>query len=536
LLVTVPAAVAPAARDGSDGNDDSDARDAAARDVVAVARGGMANLLGAIVSAAANFALVLVVARWENPYEAGVFFGVTSLFLMLETLLRLGGDIGCIYFFARWLALRRAERIRPALRAALVPVAALSGVVAVVMLVLAPHLAGIVGDDQHTSTGLLRLLAVLLPVAATYDVVIGATRGLGAMRPTVVIEKVLRPSLQVLLVLLVLGIGWHGGAGVGWGLPYVGAAVAGWLGLRRLLRRVPAPAAPPPRIGEAAREFWHFTLPRAVAGAAQIVLQRLDIVLVAAMRGAVEAAVYTAATRFLVLGQFITQAIAAPVQPRLSAALAGHDTARAQAMYRLSTCWIVLISWPVFGIVAVFAPVYLQLFGHHYRSGGAVVVILAVSMMVAAGVGVVDAVVIMAGRTSWNLGTTVAAMVVNVGVDLALIPHFGIVGAAVGWCAAIVAANVVPLALIWRRLGLHPFGPSVVTACLLTGGCFVLLPIIGRLYSLPAASIGLGVGILVFLAGAQRFDRRFELAALLEHRWRRPSRHGDGRGPQEVAG
>jgi O-antigen/teichoic acid export membrane protein len=510
--VRVPAAVDPAERNNRDAN----------RDVAAVGRGGLANLVGAVVSAVVNFGLVLVIARWDDPYEAGVFFGVTSLFLVLETVLRLGSDVGAVYFLARWRALREHARIRHGVRVALVPVAIASAVVTAVLLVVAPQLDGLIGDERHTAIGLLRLLAVILPIAATYDVAIGATRGLGAMRPTVLIEKIARPLLQFALVVVVLAVGWHGALGAAWGLPYVAAALAGWWSLRRLVRAAaPAATRAAERARSTFREYWRFTLPRAVAGAAQIILQRLDIVLVAAMRGAAEAAIYTAATRFLVVGQFVSQAIAAPVQPRLSAALAEHDSARAGALYRVSTCWIVLISWPLFATVGVFAPVYLRLFGHHYKTGLTVVVILAASMLVATAVGVVDAVVIMAGRTSWNLGTTLAAMIINVLLDVLLIPHLGIVGAAIGWCAAIVASNVVPLLLAWRGLGLHPFGRSTLAACALAGVCFVALPAIGRAISLPAAGIGLAAGTVLFLLAAYRWRAEFELTALAQLR-RRP--------------
>jgi O-antigen/teichoic acid export membrane protein len=506
-VVRVPAAVDPAERGDRDG------------DVAAVARGGLANLVGAVVSAGTNFGLVLVVARWDDRYAAGVFFGVTSLFLVLEVLLRLGSDVGSIYFLARWRALRQTDRIRPGIRIALVPVAVACVLVAVALVIAAPQLDGLVGDQQHSTVGLLRLLAVLLPIAATYDVAIGATRGLGAMRPTVLIEKIVRPVLQFGLVLLVLALGWHGALGAAWGLPYVAAALAGWWSLRTLVRAAaPHVAAATADVRSSAREYWKFTLPRAVAGAAQIILQRLDIVLVAAMRGAGEAAIYTAATRFLVVGQFISQAIAAPVQPRLAAALAEGDATRARELYRVSTCWIVLISWPVFGSVAIFAPVYLRVFGSGYRTGTEVVIILCASMLVAAAVGLVDAVVIMAGRTSWNLGTTVAAMVLNVAVDVALIPHLGIVGAAIGWCVAILAANVVPLLLAWRGLGLHPFGPNVLWACVLTAVCFGVLPLLGRAVSLPGAAIGFAVGFVAFAAALRRWRREFELTALLHRR------------------
>jgi hypothetical protein len=69
--------------------------------------------------------------------------------------------------------------------------------------------------------------------------------------------------------------------------------------------------------------FWRFTGPRAVASVLQLALQRLDILLIAAIAGPAPAAIYTVAGRFGVLGQLINQAIGYPVQPRLAERLGG---------------------------------------------------------------------------------------------------------------------------------------------------------------------------------------------------------------------
>ncbi len=490
------------------------------RDVAAVARGGLANLLGAAVSAVANFVLVIVVARALSPAAAGAFFGVTSLFLIVETVVRLGSDTGAVYFVARWRALGTPERIRPALRAAAGPVLAVSVAVAGASALLAPWLADLVADGSGTSRAQLRLLALIVPVAVLYDVLCGATRGFGTMRTTVVLEKLLRPLLQIALVVAVLALGRDGWLAAAWGLPYVVVVVLAARALRRLCAPYPAHALAPRAV---AREFWTFALPRAIAGVAQIVLQRLDIVLVAALRGPGEAALYTAASRFLVLGQFFSQAIAAPVQPRLSAALAAGDKGRARALYRVSTTWIVIVAWPTFLLAAVFAPEYLALFGHRYTTTAAVtvVVLLAASMLVATGVGVVDSVIIMAGKTSWNLATTLLAMVLNVVVDVLLIPPFGVAGAAIGWCAAILAANVVPLVVAWRGLGLHPFGAPGTLAGVAALLAFGLLPGLGRLLAgLPGTIGGAAVGAALYAALVWHRRVSFELSGLRRSRRR----------------
>lgn len=488
-------------------------------ELASVARGGLVNMLGAVISALANLALVVVVAHGVDRNTAGEFFALTSVFLVAETVCRLGADTSLIYFVARWKALDRHQLIRAGLRAALLPAVLLAVVFAAILVVFAPAVVdlSVKGTVSHNAVGLLRVLAVVLPAAVLYDLVIGATRGFGKMRPTVVVDKIGRPVLQLLFVSVALLAGWKSGLGPAWVAPYILSALAAvWM-----LERIGVPRRAPRRWIETQRavraEFWRFTGPRAAAGVAQILMQRMDIVLVAALAGLKPAAVYTAATRFLVVGQFVNQAVSAPVQPRLSAVLAAGDRAAAKTLYRVSTTWLVLLSWPMFGACIALAPTYLAIFGHGYRDAVSVVIILSASMLVASACGLVDSVVIMAGRTSWNLATTILALGINVLVDLILIPPYGIVGAAIGWCAAIVASNIVPLVLSWRGLGLHPFGRSVDVALLVTGLCFVALPLAAGAvtHSQLAAFGALLVGGLLFMLVVWRERDLFELSDLL---------------------
>jgi len=55
-----------------------------------------------------------------------------------------------------------------------------------------------------------------------------------------------------------------------------------------------------------ASEFWRFTAFQAVATVVQIVLLRLDVVLVSSLRSAEEAGIYAAASRYLTFGVMIS--------------------------------------------------------------------------------------------------------------------------------------------------------------------------------------------------------------------------------------
>jgi O-antigen/teichoic acid export membrane protein len=123
-------------------------------------------------------------------------------------------------------------------------------------------------------------------------------------------------------------------------------------------------------------------------------------------------------------------------------------------------------------VVGAYAPVYLALFGPHYAGGAAITALLAGAMLVATACGMVDMVLAMGGRTSWNLGNTLAALVVTVVTVVTLIPRYGALGAAAGLAAAGLTNNLLPLAQLGHSLRLHPFGRGTLTAAALAVACF----------------------------------------------------------------
>ena len=90
-----------------------------------------------------------------------------------------------------------------------------------------------------------------------------------------------------------------------------------------------------------------------------------------------------------------------------------------------------MLAWPIYFTLALFAPVLLRAFGHHYSGGASALAILALAMLVATGIGPVDIVLLMGGRSTWNLFNVIVALILNIVIGWILIPRIGIAGAAV---------------------------------------------------------------------------------------------------------
>jgi O-antigen/teichoic acid export membrane protein len=391
----------------------------------------------------------------------------------------MGTQTGLVYFVARQRAQRTTDQIPFILRTGLLPVF-VAGLIGAAALALTG--TGILifasGSSIRTVATDLIVLAPFLPAAALSDSLLAATRGFGTMRVTVLVENIARSSVQLGLVATTAAIsGGHAFVPIlAWASPYLMSSAMAGVKVRRLTSRELGDRTPPRTIEGLRRAFWSFTAPRAFASVAQVLLQRLDIVLVAALRGPADAAVYTAATRLLVAGQLGGTAIASAVQPRLAGTLSTENFPAARAAYRSATTWLILLTWPFYLLCIVDAPIFLRIFGRGYQTADSVVVILAVSMLVATACGMVDGVLSMGGRTRWSLVNSLNALAINVVLDLILVPRFGIQGAAIGWAAAIVANNVVPLGQIWRFMRLHPFGNATLLCMGLTTLSFGVIP------------------------------------------------------------
>lgn len=484
-----------------------------------IARSGSANLLAAGIGSVANLLIVVVVSRGWSPALAGSFFAVTSIFLVTLALAELGVDQGFVRFHARNIALGRPQANLRILRTGFFAVLSVSVLVATVVTLLAGPLGHLVADADtaRDATRMLEVLAIALPLAACYDLVLAKTRGHSAMRPTIFVERICRPVLQILLLLLVATVGSADPRliAAAWAAPYLFGLVATLAWLRHL---PPIETAGIPHTTEPGEigEFWRFTAPRGVARLFQVGLQRADIAIVAALAGPTAGALYTAATRFLVVGQVATQALQQVSEPHLARLIALHEQTSVRSIYHQLTLWSVALTWPLYLVVAVFAePLITLIFGSEYAAGSLSLTILALTMLFATAMGPVDVLLLMAGRSGLSLVNTGLALAIDVLGCLLLIPILGIEGAAIAWAAAIVGRNLLGMFQVARHLHMTPATPISAAMGLV---CIVLFGAIPATTQMLTGSTAAAVGATVvsLIAYLVVAGRRSEDLALKE--------------------
>jgi O-antigen/teichoic acid export membrane protein len=471
-------------------------------DLVSVARGGSLNILGGITFTFFAFIFAVILTRTLHATGSGVFFVAIALFTVVTTIGQAGADVGLVRFLPRSIELGRTQDLRPTIKVALFPVLAFASTVAIGMIVFAPELshALVHGVNRDAAVPYIHAIAPFLPLACFSVVALAGTRGLGTMLPFTTVrnigEAALRPAFAIVVVLAGLSTVWFA---LGWGIASALSATAAAIWLLKLLRRAEqtdpeALTRPHTRYRRLAADFWTFSGARGMAQVFQIGVVWMDTLLLGALASSRDAGIYTAASRYVTVGNFALQAIVLAIGPQLSAMLTRRDYNRAKAVYQSATCWLMVPAWPVYIGLAIFSPFLLSLFGKDFESGQTALTILACAMLFNMATGPVTVVLLMSGKSLWNLLNTMTSLTVNVTLNVLLIPKYGMTGAAIAWTASIIVNNVLPIIEIWVFMRLHPLSIGSPIVALSAVACYGGFGVLIRHF------VGLNLGTLLVWA------------------------------------
>ena len=179
-------------------------------------------------------------------------------------------------------------------------------------------------------------------------------------------------------------------------------------------------------------------------------------------------------------------------------------------MYQILTKWILGLTLPLAGVVVIFARPIMGIFGRDFEAGWIVLVIGAIGQLANAGVGCSGTMLYMTGRQRYLFGIQAVVAFMIVGLNILVVPRWGIVGAISVAAFANVTANLSYLWMVHRTLKLFPYNSAYYRMALPVGAMlsslFLVREAVGSLW--PAWLVvggALLVGYVVFVGVALLF-------------------------------
>jgi O-antigen/teichoic acid export membrane protein len=282
------------------------------------------------------------------------------------------------------------------------------------------------------------LMLLVLPLSAGTKTVAHAMRGLHRVVIGQAVDRLLRPVLVLALVGTVF-LFWPE-----WQQPQVAMAaqllaamivlIVGWLVLRRFVPPQARTAQPVYNSHDWLRSALPFTL----IGGAGIINNQTDIIMLGWFTGSEEVGIYRVAVQGATLVAFSLQVATAVVAPQFSRHYAQGDMAKLQHLVTRSAQVILLAALPMaLTFILAGGVIVTAIFGAAYSAAYIPLAILAVGQLLNASFGAVGALLQMTGHQDVTARILWQSALLNIILNVTLIPLLGMLGAALSTSACL---------------------------------------------------------------------------------------------------
>lgn len=395
-----------------------------------------------VAGAGAAFGLQILLARLMSADAYGGYVIAWSWILALGSVVSLGLGEVAVRILPRYQARGRHAQaalfFRWCMQAVCLAGLAIAGG-GIMLLFLLP-----LGEPTLT---LLIVVAAGLPFIAMEYFLEGAARSLGWFRFISISVYMVRPVLIAGTCLTLHGLG------IPLTLPVAGIVtilcVAATALVAYLVMAAHLPLARPEHRAPArlSRLWLLAAFPMLFVSVLEDMLPAFDVMLVGALLGAEDAAVYFAAGRILALAYFAQFAVIFVSGRILSMALADPDRSAAKRRLQEATTATFLATLVAVAITLVAGPMLLSWFGESFAAGFLPMCILAAGLVARSLAVSCHEYLLLAGQHWPLIAINGFALVALAGLSLLLIPLFGLIGAAI---ASALTMGLRSALLLWQ--------------------------------------------------------------------------------------
>jgi O-antigen/teichoic acid export membrane protein len=292
---------------------------------------------------------------------------------------------------------------------------------------------------------LLAVLAVLIPIQSLDALVSSVFSILGDTRTILIRGSLIGPALRVTLVAALvmaradiesLAYGYLAISAVGLG--YYAWALWRALVTRGLLRDFDSRTLTYP-----VREIFGFASPLLVTVLVWALLESSDAILLGYFHGVDEVAGFRAVLPLAQLNRVVVMAFQTLYLPAASRLYARGERGQLSALYWQTALWMSVLSFPLFVCTFSFArPMALALYGPRYLDSASVLSLLSFGYFVNTALGFNGLTLKTFNRLRVTVSIDISAVVLNIVLNLLLIPRWGAVGAAAGTCTTLMVHNL----------------------------------------------------------------------------------------------
>jgi O-antigen/teichoic acid export membrane protein len=421
-------------------------------DLKKLATGTSLAFIGSILGNGLAYLYGIIIGRFLGAEILGLYFLALVVMQLANAMCRIGLPEGLLRFIAIHTGSGDYPRAKATILSAIF-LGSLTSILAGTLLFLfaEPLSAHIL--RQLDLTFYVKWFAVSLPFFSVFILVLNATQALKRMDLVILSRDVLQPVLMFSFAMA--GVYFVGVSTTSFLAAHlismvIALGVAGYFLKRACLDLFAATAS----VYEW-RILLAFTLPIAAADLAHYLFRWSDTLLLSFFASASEIGIYNAALRTTLLLNLLAMSVNALYAPIIADHHHHQRFHEMEDILKTLIRWCLTLALPLVAGMALLASDILRLWGPEFSSGSTVLVILGISQLAFITSNILAFTLLMSGRQYVELGNTCFVAALNIMLSLALIPRYGITGAAASMLTSQMAVLVIRSLEIHYILRLH---------------------------------------------------------------------------------
>lgn len=447
------------------------------KNAMSVAKGGGIVATGRLFAYGSRFVLVFLLARALGADQLGLY----NVALSTATIVAGVAVFGLHTALTRYVAILRKQEDTAGLWGALQFGLGFSTLASAVLATGLFALSYVVADRIYHRPELapmLQVMAAFVPFMTLNIVLAGATVGFKKMHYQVIAQQFVQLTLRIVLTGIMFLVGMKAmDAVIIFGIAEIVSAVLmvyylnKEFSLRRSLRLAK----------HNRREILSFSIPVWISGLLRTFRSNIETILLGSLYTASGVGIYTIASRINLVSKIAFNAVNTSARPIIAEIDAKSDRVQLANIYQMTGRWLVTVNLPITLIMILYAEPILAIFGREFVDGAAAMRLLAVAELVLVGTSTSGSIIDMTGLMRAKMFNTFLQLGLDIGLNVLLIPKYGLIGAAVGTLVSISVINILRMVEIWYYYRVIPYNRTYLKPLLAGAAALAVGLLVGQL-------------------------------------------------------
>ena len=379
-----------------------------------------------------------LLARWVGAEFLGIYSLANAIMLISEVVAKMGLETGVMRFVSRLNPELDQEKIQKIIASALKMTTIFSLVIMVALIISSGAIVKNILNEPPLLKLVIIIFAIAIPFNALTLVSAFATQGFKRLKYKILVTQFLNPTL--LLTTMVICY-WFISAESALMAPMLITGIIGLFVMLGVLKKVTGVSNNQIMKAKVDTSLFNFSYPLMFVTILQTFMHWMDILMLGYFTDATTVGLYHPAARTAGLLQALLLSFISIYAPMMAQFHREGDRKKMDDTYKLVSRWLLMCAIPISAIFIIFPGKVMLLFGPEYLPSAKILVILTGATFIQAIFGAAGPTLSMSGHTKLVLWNTIGAFALNFGLNIFLIPNYGIIGAAIATLTSLIVVG-----------------------------------------------------------------------------------------------